>query len=493
MTRWPAALLALLLAATTGRAEPPDPKTLDALVERARETWRVPGVAVAVVRSDAVVRLKGYGTRKAGGTDTVGPDTVFPIGSCTKGFTSAAAARLVDAGKLAWDDPVRKYLPDFRLSDPHASALVSVRDLMCHRTGLASHDLLWYRSPFTQDEQIRRAGLLPLDKPFRSDFQYQTVMWLAAGRVVEKAGGATWEKQVQSGLLDPLGMADTTFTTQAARRAGNFASPHALDEKGQPRGIPNYDLNEPNPAGSIHSTARDLACWLQFHLNDGLADGKQIVSAENLRETRSPQIALRPAGLSRREHPDTRLMSYGLGWLVQDYRGHLVVSHAGLIDGFRCHLTILPDDDWGFAILCNLDRTRMNLAVSNSLIDLALGLEPRNWNAHFAGLAEEEADRRKEADRRREADRRPEEQPTAPLSAFVGTYCHPAYGDMTVRLSEGQLVWEWGSFKVPLHHHGGDTFVGNNVFLDGPVARFAVADGTVTACEVIGVRFKRAE
>ncbi|HVS36523.1 MAG TPA: serine hydrolase domain-containing protein, partial [Gemmataceae bacterium] len=169
-------LAAWALPRGAAAAEPLDAAAVDAAAKQSLDAWQVPGVAVAIVRDGDVILLKGYGVRSLDADGAVTPDTLFPIGSCTKSFTTAAMAILVDEGKMGWDDPVRKHLSYFHLSDPLADREVILRDLVCHRTGLASNDLLWYRSPLPPEEVVRRAGSLPLDHPFRTRFQYQTTM-----------------------------------------------------------------------------------------------------------------------------------------------------------------------------------------------------------------------------------------------------------------------------------------------------------------------------
>ena len=175
----------------------------------------MPGAAVAVVRNGDVL-FSCQGVREAAGRDPITPDTLFPLASCSKAFTTTAMAMLVDEGKMAWDDPVRKHLPSFRLADPLADRAVILRDLLCHRTGLGTHDLLWYRAPWTPEDAVRRAGLLPLDKPFRSAFQYQSTMFTAAGLAVSSSAGKPWYDFVRARILDPLEMKSTCFTSTEA-------------------------------------------------------------------------------------------------------------------------------------------------------------------------------------------------------------------------------------------------------------------------------------
>jgi len=176
-----AGVATLFLVAAPAHSEPLDSAAVDAIVKKSLETWRVSGVAVAIVRDGEVIYLKGRGVRALDADDPVTPDTLFPIGSCTKAFTTTAMAILVDEGKMDWDDHVRKHLSYFHLSDPLADHDVRLRDLVCHRTGLASNDLLWYQASWSMEEMVRRAGRLPLDQPFRTRFQYQSTMFTAAG------------------------------------------------------------------------------------------------------------------------------------------------------------------------------------------------------------------------------------------------------------------------------------------------------------------------
>jgi CubicO group peptidase (beta-lactamase class C family) len=404
-------------------------------------------------------------------------------------------AILVDEGKMGWDDPVRKHVAFFHLSDPQADREVRLRDLVCHRTGLAGHDMLWYRSPWSQEEIIRRAGRLPLDKPFRSTFQYQSTMVSAAGLAVQSAAGMPWSDFVQKRIFDPLGMTESTFTTTAAAHYADRARPHRLNGMRQPEVIPLYPMESPDPAGSIQSSARDLARWLRFQLGDGTAGGRRVVSAKNLAETHKPQMAIPMSRHDRELFPDTEHMSYGMGWVIQDHRGHDLVSHAGAIDGFKAHLALVPKARLGIVVLSNLHHTRLNLALSNSLLDLLLGLPRKDWNgilgrAMQRAEAEEAGQGRAELARREHGTRSSREP-----AAYAGSYEHPAYGTVRVSLERGVLVWRWNNFSGPLEHFHHDTFVLPIDIMGVPQVVFTLgADGTVSRMKVLGkmnVEFRR--
>ncbi len=458
---------------------------VDSIVKKALETWRVPGVAVAIVRNGEVIYLKGGGVRAWNADDPITPDTLFPIGSCTKAFTTTAMAILVDEGKMGWDDHVRKHLSYFHLSDPLADHDVRLRDLVCHRTGLASNDLLWYRAPWSMEEMVRRAGMLPLDQPFRTRFQYQSTMFTAAGLAVASSADQPWQHFVQKRLFDPLGMMESCFTSTAAAKIADRAVGHRLNRLGRHEVVDYYPMEVPNPAGSIHSTARDLSKWLIFQLGDGRVGEKRIVSAANLAETHSPQTVIRLEGIERDMQPDTVQMSYGMGWVLQDYRGVGLCSHAGAIDGFRVHLTMIPERRIGIVLLNNLQNTRMNQALSNSLVDLLLDLPKKDWNA-ICGRAVLKAEAAAaDKAREREARRKPDAAPSRPLTAYAGVYDNPAYGAASVTVEKGALVWAWNQFRTPLDHYQFDEFAAPIDVIGSPHIEFVLnAEGNVSAMKV---------
>jgi CubicO group peptidase (beta-lactamase class C family) len=458
----------------------------------ALKEWDAPGAAVAVVRGDQTLVLKGYGRKHIDRLDPVTSDTVFPLASCTKAFTSTLLAMLVDEGKLAWDDRVAQHLPGFRLSDPHADAMVTLRDLLSHRTGVTGNDLLWYRAPWGVDEILRRVDRLPLDYPFRGGFDYNSIMYMAAGRAAARRGGAPWEKLVKERITDPLGMAGVTFTSKDIPANADRATGHRKAKAGKVEVMPWYEMPEPNPAGSVNATARDLAAWVKFHIAGGVANAKRLVSEKNLTETRRPQNIIRLEGNARAMNPDTHQLSYGLGWVVADHRGKLVVAHGGQIDGFRVQVTFLPDEKLGFVLLNNLHETRMNQAVTNTLIDLYCGLPPRDWNEFFLKIVADADAAKRAALAARDKARKPNTKPTLALDGYAGEYEHPAYGKAKVSVADGRPVLEWSSFRCPLEHFQDDVFRITEGYHEERLVEFAAApDKGSVALRFMNVVFRR--
>jgi CubicO group peptidase (beta-lactamase class C family) len=487
-------IVALLALALPAQAADLDADAIDKAVRDAMKAWEVPGVAVAVVRGDDVY-LKGYGVRALDGKDPVTPDTLFPLASCSKAFTTTAMAMLVDDGKMTWDDPVRKHVPFFHLSDPLADRDVTLRDLVCHRTGVRGHDLLWYHAPWTPEESVRRVGLLPLDLPFRTRMQYQSTMFTAAGLAVGSASGKPWDQFIRERVLDPLELKSVVFTTKDAEKTADRPSGHRRNRLGHPEAMPSYIFEHADPATSAHASARDLGKWLQFQLGDGTWGTKRLVSAASLGETHTPQMVIRLEGMDKELHTETTQMSYGMAWVIHDYRGEQVISHGGVIDGIRVQLTMVPKKKIGIAVLCNLHRTYMNQALTNSLLDLLLGAPKKDWNAHVQAVVKKYEDQTAENVRKQLEQRHRDTKPSRELAAYAGNYEHPAYGEVRVTLERGQLVWTWNHFSGPLEHFHYDTFVLHEEVMQEPFVQFVLdTDGKVNVMKVggvVGLEFKR--
>jgi len=436
-----AALLILLAGAAqaVGQAAP-DVAALDGYIAKARVDWDVPGLAVAIVKDGRVVLEKGYGVRERGKSAGGDERTLFAIASNTKAFTVAALAMLVDQQKLAWDDPVRRFLPSFELRDPVASADLRVRDLLSHRSGLGtfSGDLLWYDTTFSAGEVLRRVRYLEPRYPFRSRFGYSNVMFLAAGQVLEAASGATWDAFVQSQLLDPLGMRDTVTSVRGLAERDNVATPHGPVGSGA-RAYPWYTTEAGGAAGGIISSAHDMTRWLLLQLGRGTLDGRTYFSDAQARAMWTPQVSFTIGKDAQAASPTTHFNAYGLGWMLRDYHGRLVASHGGGLDGMYSAVSIVPDDRLAVVVLTNA-MTGIADALAMRVLDAYLGVPPRDWSAE--GLARE----RFHVAARAAAVQKVGEahvagtKPSLPVEQYAGRYTGHFYGDATVTLENGALV-----------------------------------------------------
>lgn len=479
--------LLLLYFALQASAAAPDLSRIDALAEKSRKAWNVPGIAIAIVKDDRVLLAKGYGLKETGRPGKVTADTVFAIGSTTKAFTTAAMAMLADEGKLDWDDPVRKHVEFFHLSDPRADSMVTLRDLVSHRTGLSRHDELWYGSPWSREELIRRIGSVPLTRPFRSAWQYQNIMFLVAGYAAGHSAGTTWDDLIQRRIFTPLGMSSSSVASAAVEGSPDHATPHSKTSAGA-KPVLWRNLDDIGPAGSINSSVNDLARWVRFQLNGGVHEGRRLISEKNFAEMHTPQMAIRPEDAGRSWNPESNQISYGMAWFLQDYRGLHMVQHGGAIDGFRANITLVPRERLGIVVLSNLGNENMPEALRYELIDAVLGLPARDWdaelNAHF-GAIEATAAAGQQAFL---AKRVKGTKPSLDLAAYTGDYEDPGYGRVTVKLENGALWTEWYSHREKLEHFHFDTFLDQE---QRTVVFRLNAEAGVSAIEMFGTSLRR--
>ncbi len=472
-----------------------DTQSIEDIILAALNKSGAPGAAVAIVRADQVLYLGG-GVKDVGTSAPVTPDTVFAIASTSKAFTTTAMAMLVDEGKMAWDDPVQTHVPFFKLKDPAADTNVTLRDLVCHRTGMSRHDLLWFGSPFTREETIRKIGLLDPSSSFRSKYEYQNIMYAAAGWAVGTASGTTWEEFVQTHLFDPLSMTGTSMSATKAVTSPDVATPYRRRGEGKSaktQAIPWLNFDNVAPCGGINASVRDLSQWLRFQLGRGEIEGKRLVSEKNLRETWTPQIVMPWDDDLRSLYPDTIQQSYGLGWSIWDYKGQMIVSHAGAINGFRSHVALAPRANLGIAVLTNLAGTWLPEAVRNSLFDLLLDLEPTDWNSAYGNLEKKALDKTSADKKERKAKRHKKTEPSHSLSDYAGDYTHPAYGTATVTHQKGKLSFSYHHYKTSLTHWHFDVF--HSQADEPPVDELVTfplnSDGEIAALQALNITFQR--
>jgi CubicO group peptidase (beta-lactamase class C family) len=400
----------------------------DAFVEGARKSWDVPGLAVAIVKDGEVVLAKGYGVRDVARNLPVTPETLFAIGSSTKAFTVMSLAVLVDDGRIDWDTPVQAYLPRFALQDECASAGMTPRDLVTHRSGLPRHDLVWYNAPLTRAELFERLRYLEPNAGFRSKWQYQNLMFLTAGYLAGEVSGQSWEDLVRARIFGPLGMRSSNFSVLESQKTADFAKPYTRKEK-KAAEIPFRNLDVVGPAGSINSNLDDMVRWVKLQLSDGSVDGRRVVGADNLEQMHEPQMVMR----EQERDPEIILRTYAMGWFVESYRGRKRVHHGGNIDGFSAMVTFLPAERLGVVALANMDGTPLPEIVCRVAIDRMLGLEPIDWSARLKARADEAE---KAVDKAKggleQYDRKKGTKPAHSLDEYAGDYAHPAYGTISV-------------------------------------------------------------
>lgn len=436
-------------------------KEIDEYAAKAGQDWRVPGFAMAIVKDDSVVFAKGYGVRELGKPTPVDAHTLFAIASNSKAFTAAALAILVDEGKLKWDDPVTKYLPWFQMYDPWVTREMMVRDLLCHRSGLATFggDLLWYGSTYSREEVVRRIRYLKPTSSFRTRYGYQNIMFLAAGLVVEAVSGKSWDDFVKERFFAPLGMTTSNTSVSAFKPTDNVATPH--NEKDEKINVIHYvNVDGIGAAGAINSCVAEMAQWLRLQLGRGTYKGQKIFSAARSREMWTPQIMNFVSEQSEKFNPTTHFSGYALGWGVRDYQGRKVMSHGGGLDGMISQVGLMPEENLGVVVLTN-SETGLSSFLVNKVFDVFLGVPKRDWSGDALARKKENDAAQAAAKKKIEDERMLNTKPSLPLAQYAGTYGGPMYGDAKVTEEDGRLVVRLlpsPMFVGDLEHWHFDTF-----------------------------------
>lgn len=437
--------------------------SLDQLIRRGMHDWRIPGLSVAVVRNDSVLMLRGYGVRRHGAPDPVDEHTLFGIMSTTKAMTAMGIALLVEDGVLQWSDPVTKWAPAFAMPEPYVTRELTVLDLLTHRAGLGNADLLWLRWDLDDEEIFRRVRHLEPAYSFRAGYGYQNIMFGLAGHIIERAAGMPWAEFTRKRLWEPLGMTRTFGSWRAvAERGGpNVSAPHTII-RDTLRAITEDPVDAIPAAGAVWSTAADMARWLRYLLDSTRVNGQRLLSHRNFQRLFQPHTFI----AAERFYPSAirtrpRWTAYGAGWFLQDYRGAFAAFHTGSLDGRIAIVGLLPEQRFGVAMLANMDGAEFRHALMLKAFDLQLGDPSHDWNADLLALYDSLDAQGDSARAAREAARVSGTTPRLPLAQYAGTYRHPVWGDLVVRLDGGRLAANLGDnpeLAGPLAHWHYDTF-----------------------------------
>ena len=434
-------------------------KEIDAYAVSVIDQLKGPGMAIGIVKDGKVVFTKGYGVRELGKPEPVDENTLFAIASNSKAFTTASLAILVDEKKIAWEDKVTKYLPEFRMYDPWVTNEVTIRDLVTHRVGLDtfSGDLLWYEATYPAEEILRRQQYLKPVSSFRSRYGYQNLMFIAAGEVIEKVSGKPWSEFVKERILDPLGMNRTTASIKTL--PDNAAMPHN-ESGGSLRVLHRGNVDGAAAAAGLNSSVADLTKWIRLQLGRGTIDGKQIFNPQRSWEMWQPYLAQQLSEATVKNSPTRHFSGVGMGWFVYDYQGRKIINHSGGLDGMLSYTVLIPEENLGFVVLSNSESSGFSVMM-NKIQDVFLNAPKRDYLAEAierqTRTKASQADAVKKADAARVANTKP----TLDLPKYAGTYSSPMYGDVTVAIEDGKPVMRFGpapNFVADLVHWHYDTF-----------------------------------
>ncbi len=484
MNRLAAALLLALIAnaavATTAHAQSAPAAAsadaaafnLEADVLRSMRTFNVPGMAIAIVKDGKVVAARGFGVRKLGAPAPVDAGTLFEVASNSKAFTAVALAMLVDEGKLAWDDPVTKHLPDFQMFDAYVTHEMTVRDLLTHRSGLGlgAGDLLWWpTTTFSADEIIEKLRYIRPATSFRNSYAYDNLLYIAAGKIVASKAGKSWGEAVRERILVPVGMRTTTTSLAENASVANQSSPHAnIDD----RIAVVKPMPAPNGAGAvgINTNADDIARWMMVLLDAGKlpaggADGKEQrlfsqARSSELWTAQTPIAIAEPKPALAATRPNFR--AYGLGFELKDYRGVKLATHGGALQGFYSQVTLVPQAKLGIAIFTNAESSPAMTALQYRILDQYLDFAPTDWIGRYGDIAREAHDKELARLQSEAGKRVAKSQPSLALAAYDGDYADAWYGKVTIAAEGGKHIMRFSrtpDLNGTLEHFQHDTFI----------------------------------
>ncbi len=488
------ALLGAVLACGAAGAGEGIPPGFDDYAARVLREFHVPGIAVAIVKDGKVLLAKGYGVRRLGSPTPVDEHSLFGIGSNTKAFTTAALAMLVDEGKISWDDPVYERLPGFAMYDPYVSHEMTIRDLVTHRSGmgLGEGDLLIFpQSNLSRGEIIHRLRFMKPASSFRSRFAYDNLLYIAAGQILPAVTKVSWDDTIRRRIFAPLGMTDSNVSVRDMAPGADLATPHSMLD-GHLTPIEPMNLDNTAPAGSINSSAADMARWVLLRLNRGrMADGTRLFSEKQAAEMWSAQTIL-PIGAPPEDMPRLKhyFSAYGLGWFLADYQGHYTVSHTGGVAGYVSLVCLAPEKNLGFVVLTNAEEGAAFEAIRYKLLDYYFDLPETDWLTTWKTFSAREQARGEEAVKNAAPARDTHSRPSLPLAKYAGLYRDDWYGRMTISLENGSLVirshhapqmvgdlqhWQFDTFQAHWRDRGiEDAFVTFSLTPGGAIAEFTM-------------------
>jgi CubicO group peptidase (beta-lactamase class C family) len=477
-------LVALILSVQSFVALPQlDTSGFRDFLQQVYTDFELPSMAVAAVKDGQVILSEGFGKRSESQNFSPDGSTQYAIASLSKAFTAASIGMLVDEGKLAWTDPVVKHLPDFKLYDDSVTNVLTIEDLLSHRSGLITFDgdLLWYGTNYSREEVMHRIRYRPLTYALGEKFGYQNIMFITAGQLIERVSGQSWDEFVQKRILDPLKMNRTTSDFQTFYSDLNHASPFIEGKQ-----IFSLSYNNSGATAALNSTTNDMCKWMNFWLNQGVVNGDILLSKESIEKIWEIHANL---GVGKFDAENgTTSKAYGMGWFLMDYKGKKVIHHGGGLPGYISKIALVPNDQLGIIVLTN-DMSSAPSMLMYAYIDWAAGNDYEQWAAKFLEF-KASGEERAEKEKSKRLLTKIENPMMLPLEDYIGLYRDEMYGDARVSMGENGLIFSmlpgkelftgrmepWGNHAFKFEH--------NDPFLTYGIIHFDVQKDVIKGFEI---------
>ncbi|WP_299127154.1 serine hydrolase [uncultured Winogradskyella sp.] len=422
------------------------------------ETTKAPSFAIAIVEGDKVVYAKGFGYANYENKITADANTLYAIGSSTKAFTSALLGVLRADDKLSFNDSPLKHVPKLRFYNNEMNNTVIIKDLMRHSTGLPRHDGAWYFFPSQNKDSL--VARIQYQEPFtgvRQQWYYNNFGFLLQGVITEKITGKTWEKNIEDKFFKPLGMNRSKTTIEGLKSSTNAAFGYSLDENRALKKMDSYDIAGMSPAGSINSSANNMAKWLKLWINNGKFGEEQIIPEDYIKEAISSQMVV-AAGLPNEELPNVHYANYGYGWFLHSYKGHYMVEHGGNIDGFTASVAFYPTDKVGIVVLTNQNGSALPRLIRNIAADHILKLDKTEWAKNHKEDMEAALETQEKVNEDSELSNVKNTRPSHSKIEYTGKYENKGYGKFEIVLKNDSLFATLDGEKSYFNHFHYDTF-----------------------------------
>jgi CubicO group peptidase (beta-lactamase class C family) len=431
---------------------------LDTCFQRILKEWHAAGFAVAVVEKNKLVYSIGVGYKDYENKLPVTTNTLFAIGSCTKAFTASLLGLLNKEEKVDFDKPVHDYLPELKFYNDEMTDHITLRDMMCHRTGLPRHDFSWYFFPSqSRDSLLQRIRYMEPSAGLREKWQYNNFMFMLQGLVVEKITGKTWEENVRQSIFLPLGMNNSDLSIDEMTRSTDVSLGYDVKKDSLIHKTDYYHIEAMAPAGSINSSVSDMSKWVTTWINAGKFNGKEILPAAYIAQALSSQMVV-SGSLPDKEKSDIFLSNYGFGWVISSYRGHYRAEHGGNINGFSASTCLFPTDSIGIIVLCNQDASAVPSVVRNIIADRMLNIKYFDWQSDLKRTVDKARIGQQEMQKNKTSSRKKGTQLSHPLKEFEGIYANKGYGSFELTVINDSLFAFSGSHTWWLRNYHYDVF-----------------------------------
>jgi len=478
---------------------------IDDFARKGKELWQIPGMSLVIVENDSTIFKSTYGVKNYSTREKVDTKTIFSMGSTTKAFIAMGLGILVDRDSIGWNDKVVDHLPDFRLSDPYITYDARVKDLLTHNLGIGNEDRLWTTDSTSVEELLSNFSMSERKYSLRGGYTYQNIMYVVAGRLIEKVSGKTWQEFIQYNILEPIGLECTLTWSRDIFEYGNHTYPHMIDYEEGIVNVPFTISDQIGAAGMMWSCVEDMEKYLSFLLNKSEVDGIRILSEKTFNYIFEPQIIIGSSFYPTSKLTKPNWRTYGLGWFQHDYRGLKIDMHTGSLQGLVAIIAMVRDKNIGLQVFANMDGAELRHALVYKIFDLLLFDDnSRDWNSEVFELYNERSERYKKSYFESFENRDKSKKLSYELKDFVGKFSNDMYGDIAVTLQtrEGKKSKKKYYLNLDVNNNiknfdlewwEGNTFLTDKdeKWLEKLFVDFKEEDGSIKSLKIYNVQFDK--